>query len=80
MLTQVQRAEVLYWKADSPEKFSPDHFPILVYENAVEKMDKFYAFPEYEYPGLIKVCSIMSSSTLLVQYLCVSAGVLPNSS
>ncbi len=57
--TQVQRAEVLYWKVDSPEKFSPDHFPILVYEHAVEEMDKFYIFPQYEYPGLIKVRAVV---------------------
>ncbi|XP_064383982.1 peroxisomal sarcosine oxidase-like [Halichondria panicea] len=52
---KVQRAEVLYFKVDCPDKFSLDKFPILVYENEVLKMDKFYAFPQYEYPGLIKV-------------------------
>ena len=51
---QVQRAEVLYFKVNCPDKFSLDKFPILVYENEVH-MDKFYAFPQYEYPGLTKV-------------------------
>ena len=51
---QVQRAEVLYFKINCPDKFSLDKFPILVYENEVQ-MDKFYAFPQYEYPGLTKV-------------------------
>ena len=52
--TQVQRAEVLYWKVDCPERFTTDVFPLLVYED-VETMDKFYVFPIHEYPGLIKV-------------------------
>ena len=43
---------MLYWKVDCPEHFSFKNFPILIYENG---LDQFYVFPEYEYPGLIKV-------------------------
>ncbi len=46
---QILRAEVFYWKVENPKHFKPEVFPC---ENGKEH---FYIFPEFEYPGLLKV-------------------------
>ena len=62
-LLQIQKAEILYWKVDNPELFTPDKLPWLASEIGSEH---YYVFPICEYPGLIKVIHDSMSYTLLV--------------
>ena len=54
MYLQVIRMEAVYWKADTPENFSKENFPVFSVESSVFVCD-FYGLPIHEYPGLIKV-------------------------
>ena len=53
LLLQVQRAEVLYWKVENPELYAASNIPVM---GARTDIDRFYALPAMEYPGLFKVC------------------------
>ena len=53
---QILRAEVLYWKVDSPEDYSPKNFPVLMARYTEGgHLHLFYGLPIHEYPGLVKV-------------------------
>ena len=52
-LFQTMRAEVLYWRAEHPEHYSPDVFPTFGMYDATHH--PFYGLPIFEYPGLVKV-------------------------
>ncbi len=57
---QILRAEVLYWKVDNPDDFKPEVFPWVIYERGKEHC---FVFPEFEYPGMIKVRLVAVNST-----------------
>ena len=54
MYLQVIRTEAVYWKAETPENFSKENFPVFSVESSALVCD-FYGLPIHEYPGLIKV-------------------------
>ena len=50
---QVIHTETVYWKVDSPELFSVENFPVIIFEN--ERGNFIYGQPIHEHPGLMKV-------------------------
>ena len=55
---QVTRAEILYWKVETPEHFSAEMFPMFkeVVTKDEKNIQQFYnVMPILEYPGLLKV-------------------------
>ena len=50
------RIETLYWKADVLPNNGRSNFMITIVSEDSEQTYGCYIMPEYEYPGLIKVC------------------------
>ena len=52
------KAEILYWRVESPEHFAIGSFPVFKEANMMDKesIQQFvYGVPILEYPGLLKV-------------------------
>lgn len=67
VVLQVIRTEALYWKTDTPEVFSSKCFPTFItYDTDVDtKSMHVYGLPILEYPGLIKVSDMYTSTNIL---------------
>ncbi len=48
---------------DNPDDFKPEVFPWVIYERGKEHC---FVFPEYEYPGMIKVSVVVVNYVLWV--------------
>ena len=49
------RNESLYWEADEQPNSARSNFKIIIISDGSPDTDGSCIFPEYEYPGLIKV-------------------------
>ena len=61
------KAEIPYWRVESPEYFSIGSFPVFKEVNMIDKesIQQFvYGMPILEYPGLLKVRHYVISSPL----------------
>ena len=55
------RNESLYWKADELPNNGRSNFKIVIVSDGDTDTDGSYIIPEYEYPGLVKVTTMVQA-------------------